>query len=53
LDSLHRGERPGANGNIGVELVVRRPRTNMLFVTAPGPFSIRQNPTTPFRPAPT
>ena len=36
--------RPGANGNIGVELVVRAPPDgHMLFVTAPGPFSINLN----------
>ena len=36
--------RPGANGNIGVELVVRAPPDgHMLFVTAPGPFSINSN----------
>ena len=33
--------RPGANGNIGVDLVVRAPADgHLLFVTAPGPFSI-------------
>src|SRR6266446_1404788 len=33
--------RPGANGNIGVDLVVKAPADgHMLFVTAPGPFSI-------------
>jgi tripartite-type tricarboxylate transporter receptor subunit TctC len=36
--------RPGANGNIGVELVLRAPPDgHMLFVTAPGPFSINLN----------
>jgi len=36
--------RPGANGNIGVELVLRSPADgHMLFVTAPGPFSINLN----------
>jgi tripartite-type tricarboxylate transporter receptor subunit TctC len=33
--------RPGANGNIGVELVLKAPADgHMLFVTVPGPFSI-------------
>jgi tripartite-type tricarboxylate transporter receptor subunit TctC len=33
--------RPGANGNIGVDLVVRAPADgHMLFVAPPGPFSI-------------
>lgn len=36
--------RPGANGNIGVELVLKAPADgHMLFVTAPGPFSINLN----------
>src|SRR3977135_3318970 len=36
--------RPGANGNIGVELVLKAPADgHMLFVTAPGPFSITLN----------
>lgn len=36
--------RPGANGNIGVELVLRAPPDgHMLFVAAPGPFSINLN----------
>ena len=36
--------RPGANGNIGVDLVVKAPADgHMLFVTAPGPFSINPN----------
>lgn len=36
--------RPGANGNIGVDLVVKAPADgHMLFVTAPGPFSINLN----------
>src|SRR6266853_3298773 len=33
--------RPGANGNIGVDLVVKTPPDgHMLFVAPPGPFSI-------------
>jgi tripartite-type tricarboxylate transporter receptor subunit TctC len=33
--------RPGANGNIGVEIVVKaQPDGHMLFVAPPGPFSI-------------
>src|SRR6202795_4205282 len=33
--------RPGANGNIGVEAVVKAPADgHMLFVAPPGPFSI-------------
>src|SRR5215813_12428651 len=33
--------RPGANGNIGVELVLKAPADgHMLFVTPTGPFSI-------------
>jgi len=36
--------RPGANGNIGVDLVVKAVADgHMLFVTAPGPFSINLN----------
>ena len=36
--------RLGANGNIGVELVLKAPADgHMLFVTAPGPFSINLN----------
>jgi len=36
--------RPGANGNIGVDLVVKASADgHMLFVTAPGPFSINLN----------
>jgi tripartite-type tricarboxylate transporter receptor subunit TctC len=36
--------RPGANGNVGVDLVVKAPADgHMLFVTAPGPFSINLN----------
>jgi len=46
--------RPGANGNIGVELVVRAPADgHMLFVSPPGPFSINVllMPSMPFDPA--
>jgi tripartite-type tricarboxylate transporter receptor subunit TctC len=46
--------RPGANGNIGVELVLKAPADgHMLFVTAPGPFSINLNlyDSMPFNPA--
>jgi len=46
--------RPGANGNIGVELVVRAPADgHMLFVSPPGPFSINAQlmPSMPFDPA--
>jgi len=46
--------RPGANGNIGVELVVRAPADgHMLFVSPPGPFSINVQlmPSMPFDPA--
>src|SRR6266436_7850111 len=33
--------RPGANGNIGVEIVVKAPADgHMLFVAPPGPFAI-------------
>ncbi|HZF19665.1 MAG TPA: tripartite tricarboxylate transporter substrate binding protein [Burkholderiales bacterium] len=45
--------RPGANGNIGVELVVRAPADgHMLFVSPPGPFSINAQlmPSMPFDP---
>jgi tripartite-type tricarboxylate transporter receptor subunit TctC len=36
--------RPGANGNIGVDLVVKAPADgHMLFVAPPGPFSINAN----------
>ena len=36
--------RPGANGNIGVEAVVRAPADgHMLFVTIPGVFSINMH----------
>jgi tripartite-type tricarboxylate transporter receptor subunit TctC len=46
--------RPGANGNIGVDLVVKAPPDgHLLFVTAPGPFSINLNlyGSMPFNPA--
>ena len=46
--------RPGANGNLGVELVLKAPPDgHMLFVTAPGPFSINLNlfDAMPFNPA--
>src|SRR5260221_7471872 len=46
--------RPGANGNIGVELVVRAPADgHMLFVSPPGPLSINAllMPSMPFDPA--
>ena len=46
--------RPGANGNIGVDLVVKAPADgHMLFVTAPGPFSINAGlyDSMPFNPA--
>jgi len=45
--------RPGANGNLGVDLVLKAPADgHMLFVTAPGPFSINLNlyDTMPFNP---
>jgi len=45
--------RPGANGNIGVELVVKGPADGqMLIVSPPGPFSINANlmPSMPFDP---
>jgi tripartite-type tricarboxylate transporter receptor subunit TctC len=46
--------RPGANGNLGVDLVLKAPADgHMLFVTAPGPFSINANlyDAMPFNPA--
>ena len=46
--------RPGANGNIGVDLVVKAPPDgHMLFVTAPGPLSINASlyDSMPFNPA--
>jgi tripartite-type tricarboxylate transporter receptor subunit TctC len=46
--------RPGANGNIGVELVVKAPADGyLLFVSPPGPFSINVHlmPSMPFDPA--
>jgi tripartite-type tricarboxylate transporter receptor subunit TctC len=46
--------RPGANGNIGVDFVVKAPADgHLLFVTAPGPFSINLNlyDSMPFNPA--
>ena len=46
--------RPGANGNIGVDLVVKGPADgHLLFVTAPGPFSINFSlyDSMPFNPA--
>ena len=45
--------RPGANGNIGVEVVVKAPPDgHMLFVSPPGPFSINSHlmPSMPFDP---
>jgi tripartite-type tricarboxylate transporter receptor subunit TctC len=45
--------RPGANGNIGVELVLKAPADgHLLFVAPPGPFSINAQlmPTVPFDP---
>ena len=45
--------RPGANGNIGVELVLKAPADGyLLFVAPPGPFSINAQlmPSTPFDP---
>src|SRR2546428_445549 len=45
--------RPGANGNIGVELVLKAPADgHLLFVAPPGPFSINAQlmPSTPFDP---
>src|SRR5260221_14474196 len=47
--------RPGANGNIGVDLVVKAPPDgHMLFVAPPGPFSINAQLMSfmPFNPAP-
>ncbi len=46
--------RPGANGNIGVEIVVKAPPDgHMLFVAPPGPFSINAHLMSfmPFNPA--
>ena len=46
--------RPGANGNIGADLVVKAPPDgHMLLVSAPGPFSINVNlyDSMPFNPA--
>jgi tripartite-type tricarboxylate transporter receptor subunit TctC len=46
--------RPGANGNIGVESVIRAPADgHMLFVAPPGPFSINASlmEAMPFNPA--
>ena len=46
--------RPGANGNIGVELVLKAPADgHMLFVAPPGPFSINAHlmSSMPFDPA--
>lgn len=46
--------RPGANGNVGVDLVVKAPADgHMLFVSPPGPFSINAHlmPSMPFDPA--
>jgi tripartite-type tricarboxylate transporter receptor subunit TctC len=45
--------RPGANGNIGVDLVVKAPADgHMLFVSPPGPFAINAHlmPSMPFDP---
>jgi len=45
--------RPGANGNIGVDLVVKAPADGlMLFVSPPGPFAINAHlmPAMPFDP---
>ena len=45
--------RPGANGNIGVDLVLKVPADgHLLFVAPPGPFSINAQlmPSTPFDP---
>jgi tripartite-type tricarboxylate transporter receptor subunit TctC len=46
--------RTGANGNLGVDLVLKAPADGyMVFVAAPGPFSINQNfyDSMPFNPA--
>ncbi|TMH40042.1 MAG: tripartite tricarboxylate transporter substrate binding protein, partial [Betaproteobacteria bacterium] len=46
--------RPGANGNIGVDLVVKAPADgHMLFVAPPGPFAINAHLMSfmPFNPA--
>jgi tripartite-type tricarboxylate transporter receptor subunit TctC len=46
--------RPGANGNIGVDLVVKAPADgHTMFVSPPGPFSINVHlmPSMPFDPA--
>src|SRR5256885_7493068 len=46
--------RPGANGNIGVDLVVKAPADgHMLFVAPPGPFAINAHlmDSMPFNPA--
>jgi len=46
--------RPGANGNIGVELVLKAPADgHAMFVSPPGPFSINVHllPEMPFEPA--
>jgi len=46
--------RPGANGNLGVDLVLKAPADgHLLFVTAPGPFSINAHlyDSMPFNPA--
>src|SRR6266850_3676430 len=46
--------RPGANGNIGVDLVVKAPADgHMLFVAPPGPFAINTHlmSSMPFNPA--
>jgi tripartite-type tricarboxylate transporter receptor subunit TctC len=45
--------RPGANGNVGVDLVLKVPADgHLLFVAPPGPFSINAQlmPSTPFDP---
>src|SRR5881397_2591454 len=45
--------RPGANGNIGADLVLKAPADgHVLFVAPPGPFSINAQlmPSTPFDP---
>jgi len=46
--------KPGANGNIGVEMVVKAPADgHAMFVSPPGPFSINSHlmPDMPFNPA--